>query len=224
MADVSSLHGAIERVEARFSAVAPFASSRYVSGKLRRDPVNAATVSLGDLGEVLDLGCGRGQLAALLLEYPCAASVVGLDFDEAKVALAQRACEGLSARFSVGDVRDLPQGLFDTVLLIDVLHYLPEPQQDDLLAQIADRLRHGGRLVMRDADRGRGLRSRVTLAQEAVGRFFGVNRGERLLFRDIEREVVPRLERLAFDCHLTPCWAGTPFSNVLLVAQKRRRA
>ena len=50
----------------------------YVAGKLRRDPVHRDVLGLATgeaFGEVIDIGCGRGQLALALLEAGLARSV-----------------------------------------------------------------------------------------------------------------------------------------------------
>ena len=108
----------------------------------------------------------------------------------------------------------------DTVLLVDVLHYLSIDAQDELLDRAADAVRPGGRLVIREAAAGRGWRSLVTRIFEWIGMAMRFNLGERLRVRDVARELVPRLEARGMTCTVEPCWAGTPFSNVLLVAAK----
>jgi 2-polyprenyl-3-methyl-5-hydroxy-6-metoxy-1,4-benzoquinol methylase len=158
----------------------------------------------------------------LLLEAGAATRVRGVDWDDAKVTLATRAAEGLAARFERADVRSADGERADTVLLVDVLHYMSEPEQDALLAHAADRVRPGGRLIARDASTGYGFRSWLTLAAERIGTAMRINRGERVLFRDIARNVVPQLEARGFACTIDPCWSGTPFANVIVVATRSR--
>jgi 2-polyprenyl-3-methyl-5-hydroxy-6-metoxy-1,4-benzoquinol methylase/uncharacterized protein (DUF2062 family) len=194
----------------------------YARAKLRSDPVTRELALRAPLGEVLDLGCGRGQLAIFLLEAAAATRVRGSDWDEKKVALARRAAEGLDASFERQDLREGSGGAepADTVLLVDVLHYLDAAAQDALLARAAKLVRPGGRLFVRDASRGLGARSTLTLAFERIGTALRVNRGERVLFRDVARELVPQLEALGMKCEVVPCYRGTPFANVLLVATR----
>ena len=173
---------------------------------------------------MLDLGCGRGQLAILLLELGAATSVRGVDWDDTKVALAKRASEGLDAEFERVDVRSAECDRADTVLLVDVLHYMSASEQDALLASAADRVRPGGRLFVRDASTGYGFRSWLTLAAERVTTAVRFNRGERVVFRDVARELVPVLEAKGFSCTVEHCWRGTPFANVLVVAARPSEA
>ncbi len=210
---------AVTRTAERFArASARRADLYYVRAKLGSDPSARAIVDRAPLGDVLDLGCGRGQLAILLLESGAATRVRGVDWDDAKVTLATRAADGLDARFERADVRSVAGDLADTVLLVDVLHYLSASEQDALLARAADRVRPGGRLFVRDASTGYGFRSWLTRSAERIGTAARFNRGERVLVRDVARDLVPVLEAKGFSCAVEPCWRGTPFANVLVVA------
>ncbi|WP_394826992.1 DUF2062 domain-containing protein [Pendulispora albinea] len=203
----------------------------YVQSKMRRDPVVRAVLALGQgegrdgdgggdagLGDVADVGCGRGQLGIALLESRGARSVAGVDWDSKKVQEAARAGEGLPVTFTVGDIREEPRTPCDTALLIDVLHYFTEHEQDAMLDRIARLSRSC--IVVRDLDPERGWRSRVTRLQETITTGLGINRGARLHIRPISA-ITRALEAHGFRTEVTPCWQGTPFANVLVVARRR---
>ena len=57
----------------------------------------------------------------------------------------------------------------DTVLLVDVLHYVSIEEQDAILDRAAAAVRPGGRLLVREADTERGLRSLATLLSPTYG-------------------------------------------------------
>lgn len=212
---------AIHQIACRFARVADKPSHyHYISIKLRRDPMTKAIAGLAPLGDVLDLGCGRGHLDLLLLECGLAKSVRAFDWDEEKIAIAKKAAAGLDASFEAIDVRKAEDATADTVLLLDVLHYVDAEQQDELLGRAADMVRPGGRLVVREATRGRGWRSFVTILVERISTLVKFNLGERVRVRDVERDYVPKLEAKGFRCTVAPCWRGTPFANVLLVAER----
>jgi len=46
------------------------------------------------------------------------------------------------------------------------------------------------------------------------------NLGSRIAIRDVAREIVPALEARSMTCTVAPCWDGTPFANVLVVATR----
>jgi len=177
------------------------------------------------LGEVLDVGTGRGQVPLLLVELGRASSARGVDWDVAKLADAKRAAavDGRSsplASFALGDVRTAPFAPADTVLLVDILHYFREDEQDAILDRAAAAVRPGGRIVVRDADTTRGWRSWATLVEERVLTLLGFHRGERVRFRP-SSAIVERLEAAGMRCEVRPAWGGTPFSNVLVLGTRR---
>ncbi|KYG09987.1 hypothetical protein BE21_14825 [Sorangium cellulosum] len=203
----------------------------------------------GALGEVLDIGTGAGQLPILLLELGRAARARGFDWDRAKIEDARRARGGdpgaplppspsprgssgeqpaphvappLAAEFWCADAREAELGDADTVLLIDLLHYFRVEEQDAILRRAAAAVRPGGRLLVREADTERGLRSSITLLEERIFTALRFNRGERVRFRPA-REIVALLEQLGFSCETRPAWGKTPFSNVLIVGTRADR-
>jgi hypothetical protein len=60
----------------------------------------------------------------------------------------------------------------------------------------------------------------VTELQERVTTRLGFNRGARVNVRPIAA-LTKVLEAEGFECEVTPCWGGTPFANVLIVARRR---
>jgi uncharacterized protein (DUF2062 family) len=215
----SPFDAAVERVAARYAGGRK-AAYHYVRGKLASDPVAARVCALGGaggLGSVVDVGCGRGQLAVLLLEAGGATSVTGFDWDAKKVADARDAATGLEAAFEAGDMRAVIVPPCDTVLFVDVLHYLTDAEQDAVLSRAADAAR--GRVIVRELDPDRGWRSRVTRVQERITTSLGYNRGARVNVRAIETLVAP-LRARGFTVRVEPCWGATPFANVVVVAER----
>ena len=210
----AAFESAVQRTRARYAGVEP-AHRYYVAGKLAFDPVCKLLSELTELGRVLDLGCGRGQISLLLLELGRATHVAGLDADADKVAVARTA--GPEADFRVADVARAQLPLADTVLLIDVLHYLPIAEQDALLLSATRALRPGGRILVRELDGDPSARSRVTRGFEWVGRKLGLNRGRATAYRPA-RAVIELLERQQLKCRVQGASERTPFANVLIIA------
>jgi SAM-dependent methyltransferase/uncharacterized protein (DUF2062 family) len=228
---------AVERVAMRFASPrssVPRERTRfhYLRAKLLADPVakliaDLATAEPNGLGSVLDVGTGRGQLPLLLIELGAATTAHGIDWDQDKIAMAQRAATGrtgglapLDATFVQGDARSAPFEMADTVLLVDVLHYFTPQEQDHLIDRAAHAVRPGGRILVRDADAQRGWRSLMTLAEERFFTLIGFNRGERVRFRPA-RDIASRLDANGLECTIRPAWGSTPFSNVLIVGRRR---
>jgi SAM-dependent methyltransferase len=99
-------------------------------------------------GDVLDLGCGIGRVAAALA--PRVDSVLGLDIAPRMIAEARRR-HGASARFAVTDGTRLalPDESFDLILAVDSVPYLVQAGVgEDHIADAARVLRPGGALAI----------------------------------------------------------------------------
>jgi uncharacterized protein (DUF2062 family) len=119
----------------------------FVRGKLRHDPLYFNLLRRGFLppeGLLLDLGCGRGIVFSLLLAardlhakgtYPAgwAPPSPSLTFHgiESRPKTAEAARQALAgeATIETGDLRTTDFPTAEAILLLDVLHYLPAPDQ-----------------------------------------------------------------------------------------------
>ncbi len=176
MADLASveLSGAARRTVARYAA-GGVADRYYVRIKLATDPVVGSLAELGPFGNTIDAGAGRGQMGLFLLEAGLVSELTGFDCDRRKVAVAEKAANG-DASFAVGDVGETDWPMVDTVLMIDVLHYVPPATQADVVLRAARALRPGGRLLIRESDaRARG--SWITRVTERLSVWTGYNEG-----------------------------------------------
>jgi 2-polyprenyl-3-methyl-5-hydroxy-6-metoxy-1,4-benzoquinol methylase len=192
----------------------------YVAAKLRTDPSLAQVAELGPLGDVVDAGCGRGQLGLCLAELGNVEHLSGFDFDSRKVDVAQRAAAN-RAEFRVDDLTSAELPLADTILFIDVLHYLEVGEQDRLLRRAASRLRSGGRIVVREVDAASSKRSSLTRALELVATRVGYNRAEsKLGFRALA-EIRAVLESAGLSCEEAPRVGRSLLENRLLVARAK---
>jgi SAM-dependent methyltransferase len=144
--------------------------------------------------DVLDIGCGDGELAVQLGEL--GARVSAIDSSRAMIAAGrQRAVEhSASVDFELGTADALPfeAGSFDTVVAITIFCFVKDA--DRVFREINRVLRPGGRLVIGELGRwslwaaGRRLRG-----------WFGTGLWRRSYFRTPEE-----LKRLARDAGLEP--------------------
>lgn len=108
-------------------------------------------------GDLLDVGCGRGEFLAAAAE--AGHRVLGLDHDRAMLAQAR----GLRVR--QGDALDFLQSTpdrYDSITAFHVIEHLAVREAEALVRLAADRLRPGGRLVFATPNPG----SLPTLAHE----------------------------------------------------------
>lgn len=217
-AQESEREAALQRTIERYRG-APVGDRIYVAMKLNTDPVTRLLTELPrNLGRVLDAAAGRGQFGLFLWELGRCSRLLGFDLDARKIAVAQRAA-GEHAEFETLDLLALPDRPFDTVLLIDVLHYLPLTEQDELLCRAA-RSVQSGRIVIRELDAGNAARSAITRAFEWLAKISGYNRGRAGRHYRPARELVDQLTSRGFTCEVLGASEGTPFANVLIVAAR----
>ncbi|HEX3553774.1 MAG TPA: DUF2062 domain-containing protein [Thermoanaerobaculia bacterium] len=209
----------------------------FVRGKLRHDPLYFNLLRQGFLppeGLLLDLGCGRGIAFALILAArdlhrrgtwppdwpppPPHLTFHGIE-GRPKTAAAARHAVGEAAQIETADLKTAELPAAAAILLLDVLHYLPPADQDDLLARAAAALAPGGVLLVRDADAAAGWRFAAIRLQE---RFSSLLRGHlrpRFHYRSAA-EWRRRLGELGLAVDVQPMGMGTPYANVLLAARR----
>jgi SAM-dependent methyltransferase len=101
--------------------------------------------------EVLDVGCGYGCAGCAVLEWVEGARVFGVDPDAKRVRAAGVAL-GERGRTAVGAAPDLtlPEGEgFDVVMMLDMVHYLGDEALAGTLRRVHERMKAGGRLILR---------------------------------------------------------------------------
>lgn len=217
-----------------FATLAARAAERYrvggrwaegmARGKMTGDPAYSRVLQLiGELGPVeptlLDLGCGEGYLLALVRQAHPSSTVVGVDHDARRTRLGQAALAGdEQVQWMVDDARRATLPRCDLVACLDVLHYMPPPEQDGLLAQLAGSLAPGGVLLLRDGEAGTGWRHWLTEASERLMVALGRHQGQGVYFRSRD-EMVAALAGCGLDTTVEPCRGGTPFANVLYIAR-----
>jgi uncharacterized protein (DUF2062 family)/trans-aconitate methyltransferase len=205
------------------------AAWELANGKLRFDPVYldaCRAVTWPDEGRVLDLGCGRGLMLALLAaryqrEAPAALPLVslhGIEYRPRMVKLARQAL-GDAVTIDEGDLTTAELPACRVALLFDVLHCLPGPVQDALLARVRNAMEPGGVLVVREANAAGGWRFALG---ETCNRLVALLQGRwrrRFQFRTAE-EWTALLTRAGFEVADDPRHHAAIYANILLIARK----
>ena len=96
----------------------------------RLAPVFLQFAGMADGERVLDLGCGTGHLAAATLAVSRPSQVDGVDAAENYVEHAKSQYPDPRLMFRVGDAcaLDAPDGTYDRVLSLLMLHFVPQPE------------------------------------------------------------------------------------------------
>ena len=231
------------------AACAPYRAAgrfawHWARGKLGRDPVFRGMLTRGDLparARVVDIGCGQGLLASLLQacaseqaagRWPAAWAVAasarsytGIELMSSDVARGRQALAGiaLAPQFVCADMRQAALPPSDVVVILDVLHYVNHDDQQAVLQRVAQALQPAGRLLLRVGD---AASTRGFAISQWVDRVVTGVRGHRVAptwGRSLQ-EWQALLVQLGFAVQAVPQSQGTPFANVLLVAQLQPRS
>ena len=211
----------------------------WARGKLWGDPIFAALLErpvLPDGARILDLGCGRGLLAAWLLgaerlaalgEWrtspapPTGLRFRGIELMEREAICGNQALQplhGERVQLSGGDMRDTELGDTDVIAILDVLHYVSYADQDRMLDRIRAALSAGGLFVTRIGDADGGMRFAFSQAVDACMAFIQGHRLARMWCRPLP-QWTRALERRGFAVEAVPMSGGTPFANIMLIAR-----
>lgn len=117
-------------------------------------------------GTITDIGCGYGFLPYMLAYMSEDRIVIGTDYDEAKIAVADNCfAKTKNISFFAADATECELPKSDAFVLSDILHYLPMQAQEKLLIKCMDSINPGGMILLRDADaslKGRHWGTRYT--------------------------------------------------------------
>jgi SAM-dependent methyltransferase len=112
---------------------------------------------------IFDIGCGSGFLLGLAGGSKSPRQLFGVEIDGDLVAASRDYLAlnvpDVAATVSVYDGVAFPESLAeaDVVLLVDVLHHVPKDAQQAFVTSIHEKMKRGGRLILKDIDAGRPL-------------------------------------------------------------------
>ncbi len=106
---------------------------------------------IGSRKRIVDVGCGYGYLSVFLNYFDPSREIIGMDYDEEKVAVADN-CVKRSGNlsFQSADIREWELPESDVYFFNDVIHYLRPEEQIDLLNKVNTKLGANGIIVIRD--------------------------------------------------------------------------
>lgn len=120
-------------------------------------------------GQITDIGCGMGQMDFMLSMYKQGRRILGIDYDDEKITVAQncwldKCLDGLSFRCEDASQAELPES--DAFVISDMMHYLSAEKQLELIRRCASKLKSGGLILVRDSDSENAEGQKITALSE----------------------------------------------------------
>lgn len=195
----------------------------YTRLKLGTDPLYPGVLDAlrGTRAPLLDLGCGLGLLAHALRADGQTLAYHGVDIDVSKIRRAQHIAEraGLAdIRFDVLDLKQIAPEHRGSVAILDVLQYLPESAQASLIAQAAQMLAPGDRLLIRSGLDDGSRRGRTSRIGDVLAHVAGWMQ-EAPRCPPTRARLQAQLLAAGLQARFAPLYGNTPFNNWLIVAE-----
>ena len=107
---------------------------------------------------VLEIGCGFGLFGCYFAARDRRVQWTGLDLDAGRIDMARKASARLGLNntdFAVADAREHLNinERFDAIVMMDLLHHIPDDAKRQLLDTVLDRLAPDGVLIIKDVTR-----------------------------------------------------------------------
>lgn len=209
--------GAIARAIDRYRGAA-LGDRLFVRGRAFLADLTAVERRLPREGLIVDLGCGRGLLANLLLEASPGREVLGIDPDPRRIRVA-RHTERPGLSFRVGDARDVELPPCHAAVLMDVLYLLPEEAQIRVLERAVAAVRPGGRVVVHAQERRSDLRFWLGRVQELVMTRTGITQAPGGLHYSSRAQMRALLESCGLAVEVIPL-PGRLYADAIYVGAK----
>ena len=174
-------------------------------------------------GQITDIGCGMGQLDIMLSLLHPSRKVLGLDYDEEKIAVARncwpvRNLPGLSFVNADAQSAELPES--DAFVISDMLHYIDSEAQERLIRRCVSRLKDGGLILLRDSDTGNVEGQKMTALSEVMStKVMGFNKTSGDLHFISEAQISCIAESLGLSLEVKT--DGRKTSNTFYLLRKR---
>ena len=122
---------------------------------------------IGDRVKIMDVGCGYGYFTYFIHYKNKERQVLGLDYDSEKIDIAKNAYNITeNVTFESTDITTFNMPERDAIFYNDVLHYLSEKEQLEVLTKSINSLSKNGVLVIRDGITDLENRHKTTLKTE----------------------------------------------------------
>ena len=205
------------RAAARYRAIS-HAAQHYAYAKMTSDPVYSESFRAGlpTRGTVIDIGCGRGFMLALLDEAQHFERRIGIEFHPSPASIARAVLNG-AAEIIHADARKAHFEKCTAVILFDVLQLMSADEQEELLRTAREAVEPDGIMMIREADAAAGWHFAMVRGMNAIkARAVGLTQRPHYRSRD---EWLRCFERAGLRGEVCSTVSRNPLGNVLFRAR-----
>lgn len=217
----STTTAALERAVHRYRQ-APLFARMLVHGRAFLADLARVEQYVPRHGFIVDLGCGHGLFANVLVESSPTRRVLGLDHDERKIDVARATIAGREdrLRFEVADIVAVPPPRCDAITIVDVLYLMAPEDQERVLKGAAAALNEGAPLIVWTQEARIDPRYALTYMQETISASLGLTRGHRRRFHFPSRDAaLAMFARSGFRAEVIEMHRR-PYTDVLYLARR----
>ena len=128
-------------------------------------------------GRIVDLGCGYGFTSYMLSYLSEKRNILGIDYDCDKITVASNCIsKNEKINFVCSDILEYPFILSDAFILNDILHFLPEEKQEQLIIKCIDNLNENGIIFIREGNTDLKKHHTFTLLAKYFSTYFESNK------------------------------------------------
>jgi 2-polyprenyl-3-methyl-5-hydroxy-6-metoxy-1,4-benzoquinol methylase len=204
---------------------APRRDRLHVRGRFRTCPVALVDAEVPRRGDVLEVGCGHGLISAYMALSSPDRHVTGIDIDARKIAVASHALSHVdhsAAHLEFHRVApgEIPEGVWDAVVIVDVLYLLERQDEFALLDEYIGRLADHGVLVLKETDLQPRWKYLLARAQEVVStKILRITAGASLSFTPIA-EIAEHLRNRGLNVTTRRVDKGYLHPHALVIARR----
>lgn len=187
----------------------------YVYLKYKSTPFKDINDAIPLDSSILDVGCGIGMYGFYLYLKSQKRKVLGVDNNTKKVKYASKVGRHIKdVDFDFVDLnKNYRLGRYDTYLVNDVLHHIPDTSKKRLLRKIYSVMPKAGKLVIKDMHSGSRIKFVLNYINDKV-----MTLNDRLYFID-KKELIKLLEEIGFKVRYKKV-DGYLFPHIMYICTK----
>lgn len=172
-------------------------------------------------GKILDVGCGYGFMTYMLGFLSDKREMIGIDIDQKKIETADNChYKPDNVKFHCIDGSNFVFDKYDGIILSDILHYISQQEQRELVNKCMNSLNIDGVLVLRDSVSDLEGRQKISHLSEFFSTNFGFNQlASGNLYYNSKQDIFDMF--VNFNCSIDVIDNAKYTSNLTFVIKKK---